>query len=188
MNFKSWTLTIACWLVGAAVGVLLMWAVPAAIDWLAVPLSNEQVFARELVRLAISVACALSLGHWARRRLLGTERKAAPGGLARHRTATLVLVAALYSVTWAFGVPAVITRLTEGTINSYKAECTGKDHLWWENYPYICVRFGAPVLPGVVVVYYENQLGGQWGGGGWHVVAWWGVGQRELFRSTTWLS
>jgi len=62
------------------------------------------------------------------------------------RKATWSAVAALYFVTWSFGVPAVQTRYTQDEINPYKrleAKTHGPE---WKPFPTIRTVFAIPIL------------------------------------------
>ncbi len=46
--------------------------------------------------------------------------------------------------------------------------------------PTIMTLAAFPLLPGLLVVYHDSQIGGQSGWGGWVVYAWWGTGSRRI--------
>ena len=186
MTFGKWLLTFCAWVVGAAVGIASLTLLTTVLRWIAEGHEAEQVIVAEAISFAFPIAGALLLARWVQSPAFSSL--ALRISSRRLRASAVALLIALYLATWAFGVPAVTTHLVRRDIEAYKQSYTGKDPDWWKQFPYVRSAFGIPILPGLVVVYYESQLGGLWGAGSWYIFAWWGVGQHELSSSWRWIS
>ena len=90
--------------------------------------------------------------------------------------------------TGALGVPAVLTSLSNRSVNAYKWFVQREAIPLSAPFPRLEAAVAVPVLPGVILVHYGAQLAGQAGGGGWHLYAWWGSGSRELYAWPRWMS
>lgn len=136
--------------------------------------------------MAVAIASAFALSSWVQAHTLPHAISSVSWKVIRR--AALAAVLSLYFLTWAYGVPAVTTQLFRSDIDSYKHSNLLGDPYYREHYPVVKLSFGVPLLPGIVLVYYESQLGGQSGAGGWHVFAWWGSGQKRLAYYWRWVS
>lgn len=97
------------------------------------------------------------------------------------RKALAWTVAFGYLVTWIFGVPGVITRLTNEEARRYKeTEASHHDHFLQESPPQFSTYVALPLIPGIIVLYRETYIDGQNGWGGWELYAWWGNGSTHL--------
>lgn len=181
VKLSGWLVTLVAWLVGAIVGSAVLHLAWIANFWLEEGYSTSAAIAREAIHLAFPIAGALLLGRWARAHPITDLPQRV---LARRiRSVCIVAVFGLYLATWAFGVPAVTSHLVQRDLEVYKDAYADKPLAYWKSWPRLESTFGAPLLPGVVLVYYDFQLGGQWGAGGWYVFAWWGTGEREIHFS-----
>ena len=92
-----------------------------------------------------------------------------------------------YLLTWAFGVPAVLTAEHAAAVDAYKQEKARDDRVW-NAHPWIRTSAAFPLFPGLVVSYHEYQVAGLNGWGGWQVHIWYWVGVRPLCEMTHWIS
>jgi hypothetical protein len=179
-------LRLGAWLGGGLAGFLALRLLLAGAEWLRQDWAAPQILARDAIRLTFAVGGAALLDSLVPRL---NEPTSTPRRMAkRGRSAVVHLLLAAYGVTWAFGVPAVTTRLVHDDVIAFKKAYANKEIGWWQHYPSIGTSFGVPLLPGIVLVYYESQLGGLWGSGGWHLFAWWATGEHEIASSWRWLS
>lgn len=183
---SRWRGIIIAWSAGAVIGTVALRSLQVAVRWIGHADTVSSAITAEALRFMFPVVGALVVRRCCRDYAKRTSWPDRPFG--RVRVAAAAVIFGLYLATWAFGVPAAITHLVNSDVADYKRVYAGKERLYWERYPFQKASFGAPLLPGIVLVYYESQLGGQWGAGGWHVFAWWAVAQRELYFSWRWLS
>ena len=95
------------------------------------------------------------------------------------------ILAGGYALTACVGVPTVQTDLTDMALREYSFEREYRE----SDSPLTSRAFMAvPLLPGVVVTYYEYQAGGLNGRGGFYLYLWYGTGVRYVTRYTTWVS
>ncbi len=184
-TLPRWPLILSAWFVGALTGVLAFALLAASLRWLDQPFGPPRLIGDGLFA-AVAVTSALALSSWVRSRVLPHVTETVSWRPLRR--AMLALFLGLYCVTWGFGVPAVTTELVRRDVATFKHSHTIGDPDYRERYPVLNASFGAPLLPGIVLVYYESQLGGQSGAGGWHLFAWWGFGTRPLAFFWRWLS
>lgn len=107
------------------------------------------------------------------------------------RVAGAVLVI-LYLVTWAFGVPCVLSGEAARAARAYGA---AREYVAAREYgavsarqglevrevhPQIRFDFALPILPGVMLVKHGYQAANLSGERGWSVFAWWGAGNAKL--------
>jgi len=99
----------------------------------------------------------------------------------------VIVVFAAYLVTWAFGVPAVLTAEHKTAVDAYKKE-RARNNRVWDAHPWIRTAAAFPILPGLVVSFHEYQVAGLDGWGGWQVYVWYWNGVRKVFEQTYWIS
>ena len=180
-----WLVTLCSWVVGALGGTGALHGLFVVFRWLDEGFGTSRTVA-DALSVALAIACALFLARWV--------HATAPRAIAQRisslpvRRAVAALFLGLYLATWAFGVPAATTHLISRDLAAYKRAYAGNDRIYWERYPRLGASFGAPLLPGLILVYYESQLGGQWGAGGWYIFAWWALDERPLSFHPRWLS
>ena len=184
-QLPTWLVVFFSWVVGALCGTAALHGLFASYRWL-----SEGYGTSRSVSDALSMALAIASAFLLARLVHTWAPRAFPHGIPRLpvRRAVTGLLLLLYLATWAFGVPAATTHLTSRDLAAYKRAYAGSDRVYWERYPRLAASFGIPLLPGIVLVYYESQLGGQWGAGGWYLFAWWAVDQRPLSFHPRWLS
>ncbi len=180
-----WLVTFCSWVVGAVGGTGALHGLFVAFRWLDEGFGRSRAVA-DALSIALAIASAFLLARWV--------HTVAPRAIAQHisglpvRRAAAGLLLALYLATWAFGVPAATTHLISRDLAAYKRAYAGNERIYWECYPRLGASFGVPLLPGIVLVYYESQLGGLWGAGGWYIFAWWALAERPLSFHPRWLS
>lgn len=145
----------------------------------------------------LPVVLAVVVGYFAARRVLGRRSALAPreqrlqgrpGAWHYAKHVILLALASSYFLTWAFGSPAAQTALTRRTVEYYKQLQASDDPPRGKDYPWLRSTVSFPLAPGVVATYYENQLAGLNGWGGWVFHAWYVTGVKELGFWTFWLS
>jgi hypothetical protein len=184
-RLPRWLLVLSAWFLGALAGSLALQLLTATLRWLDQPFGTPALVADALL-VAVATASAFTLSSFVQAHPLPHTIPNVP--LRAIRRATLAAVLGLYFLTWAYGVPAVSTQLFRSSIDTYRHSHLLSDPYYREHYPFVKHSFGVPLLPGIVLVYYESQLGGQSGAGGWHVFAWWGSGQKRLAYYCRWVS
>ena len=102
-------------------------------------------------------------------------------------TAVRLAMIGAYLITWAFGVPAVLTAQHAEAVDAYKVE-KARENRVWAAHPWIRTSAALPVLPGVIVSHHEYQVAGLNGWGGWQVHVWYWVGVRRILERTNWIS
>jgi hypothetical protein len=112
---------------------------------------------------------------------------AAPRGRGWRRLVISLAIAA-YLFTWAFGVPAVQTSLDAHTVTAYKHMKEQWPQEVREGHPYMKSYVSLPILPGLILTYYECQYARLAGLGGWRVHLWWLTGVKEIFCLRSWIS
>ena len=185
LRIPRWFLVLTAWLVGAVAGSLSFHVIAESLRWLDQPFGLPRVIGDALL-LAVAIAGALLLSSWVKGHALpGVARLVSRPFLRQTMFGGLL---GLYLITWAFGVPAVTTSLFRRDLARYKSSALITDPDYRRHYPVITASFGVPLLPGIVLVYYESQLGGQSGAGGWHLFAWWGLSERSIAFYMRWVS
>ena len=105
----------------------------------------------------------------------------------RLRRTALSFVLLGYVVTWAFGVPTVLTRLTMEEIQHSRA----LEKLHPEGFgdlPTVAFHLAFPPVPGIVFVFQESVVAPDSGWGGWVFYAWWGTGSKQLGTAWRWIT
>src|SRR5581483_2492451 len=175
---------VAAFFIAALLSALAVALLPLLLDWLRD--TSESV---DTVAIGLGFFLPIALGLWAalrtRKRLRQNDSSIAAVAAAlgaipvvtqvraiRLRRAAWLLVALLYFVTWAFGVPAVQSRYSQDEISLYKrleAKSHGPE---WKPFPTIRTQFALPILPGTILCFHEYVVAGLWGWGGWSLHLW----------------
>jgi hypothetical protein len=166
---------------GAGAAGLVAWAYGWFLAGLSYNFESWRVIAADLLlKIVIPAAGGMAALAWCRlARRSGVEpQRGWRWGRPGRWVAAIVLAA--YGITWAFGVPGVITSLTSQEIEEYK-----RGAVYWQGaasspYPRIRTLASFPVLPGLIVVYHDAQIAGQSGWGGWVFYVWWGKGSKRI--------
>jgi len=197
---KVWPAKVSAALVGGAVFCLA--GAATAILTIALPFAVEAFWSSDaewavVAQMYLPVVLAVVVGYLAARRVV--SRRTPPAAReqlvqqsrgAEHLAKHLILIAlaSSYFLTWAFGSPAAQTALTRRTVEYYKQLQASDDPPRGKDYPWLRSSVSFPLAPGVVATYYENQLAGLNGWGGWVFHFWYVTGVKELGFWTFWLS
>ncbi len=93
---------------------------------------------------------------------------------------------AAYVVTWAWGVPAVITAIVENDMNANARAAEYYEEPWKDID--ITVSFAFPLVPGLIVAHHSHEGGKLHGWGGWKVYLWYGTGETQVYERVTWVT
>jgi hypothetical protein len=138
---------------------------------------------------AMGVLTAITLVSVAKRRRGSSSaadrsgRTERPDVVRRIRSVCVAAVMLAYAITWAGGAPAASNKFLRETLRA-RQSAPGCDYPT----PRIETVLSLPIVPGVVLAWQENQLGGQCGWGGWKLYFWRGGDPKELYSATRWLS
>jgi hypothetical protein len=139
-----------------------------------------------LTTLYVMAALAAAAGAgWGTLRMLRRRRYYTPVTIPRVLAYALV---GAYLLTWVFGVPAAQSDVTRFAIDEYKRMRTTYPDQVFASHPWIRFTAAVPIAPGVIVTYYEYQMAGLYGFGGWGLHVWYVRGTRQLASWPVWLS
>jgi hypothetical protein len=142
-----------------------------------------------LLAAGMGVVAAMTLVRVANRRRWRSLAANRPGNTDRPnvvrqvRSGIVSVVVLAYAITWAGGAPAASNKFFRETLRA-RQSAPGCDY----PNPRIETILSLPILPGLVLAWQENQLGGQCGWGGWKLYFWRGGEPKELYSATRWLS